>query len=255
MVVWTWSKVRIVLREAGSSMGFRLQLDFLAKQHMTAANLSSIEAAPFAFNRLKERLSASYAAHCETPSGGGSANLLQPRSCHTSSHWSEQARLIFAHKRLKEWDVGNVLSPPTQSHGTASLLRSIKSLNKAASVVESKEGWMSWGFVQWRRPFWPMRIGVLQHSAPVLVIHWSLLRENFFEARRNFNQGLLVIYLPDFWQPKSWADVRDFKSWWKKSSANQEAGLQGKIQEKIRRWGSRQRFRGRVWVRPVHSAQ
>ena len=57
-------------------MGFRLQLDFLAKQHMTAANLSSIEAAPFAVDRLMERLSASYAAHCETPSGGGKSKLL-----------------------------------------------------------------------------------------------------------------------------------------------------------------------------------
>ena len=57
-------------------MGFRLQLDFLAKQHMTAANLSSVEAAPFAVDRLKERLSASYAAHCETPSGGGKRKLL-----------------------------------------------------------------------------------------------------------------------------------------------------------------------------------
>ena len=58
-------------------MGFRLQLDFLAKQHMTAANLLSIEAAPFAVDRLMERLSASYAAHCETPSGGGKRKLLR----------------------------------------------------------------------------------------------------------------------------------------------------------------------------------
>ena len=57
-------------------MGFRLQLDFLAKQHMTAANLSSIEAAPFPVDRLMERLSASYAAHCETPSGGGKNKLV-----------------------------------------------------------------------------------------------------------------------------------------------------------------------------------
>ena len=71
-------------------MGFRLQLDFLAKQHMTAANLSSIEAAPFAFNRLKERLSASYAAHCETPSGGGKRKLV------TAALMSHQFSLVRA---------------------------------------------------------------------------------------------------------------------------------------------------------------
>ena len=71
-------------------MGFRLQLDFLAKQHMTAANLSPTEAAPFAVDRLMERLSASYAAHCETPSGGGKRKLV------TAALMSHQFSLVRA---------------------------------------------------------------------------------------------------------------------------------------------------------------